>query len=294
MLHNWTIHNQLRKEKRFLKKPLAILLWVGALLLSASVVIPTSSMARDYGRTRISDADLRSFERYLDEHWETAQELYRDPDLINDRQYVRDHQALRNWLEDHPEAAREIRDNPRAVLWQERGRRSRDEDSSTRLTDRQRRRWDEFLDEHRAIARDLSRNPDLVNDTRYVHDHEPLDDWFHEHREAAAIIMANPSAYLARSSRSSGSDPDYGQPTASDIQSFEQYLDRNWEVADALYREPDLVKSRGFLRDNPSLEDWMRAHPAAARAIRERPQDYLWRQRSLGIDSFLRQLMTPR
>lgn len=279
-----------------MKKQLAILLWVGALAVT-SVVIPASSMARDYGQTRISEANLRSFQRYLDDHWETAQELYRDPDLINDRKYVRNHQALRDWLQDHPEAAREIRDNPRAVLWRERGRGSAEtgrDDSSTTLTDRQRRSWDEFLDEHRAIARDLSHNPDLVNDTRYVHDHNPLDDWFHDHREAAAIIMANPNAYIARSSRSSEPDPDDNQPTESDIQSFEQYLDRNWEVADALYREPDLIKSRGFLRDNPSLEDWMRAHPAAARAIRERPQDYLWRQRSLGIDSFLRQLMTPR
>jgi hypothetical protein len=277
-----------------LKKQWQILFWVGALALTG-VVIPTLVTARDYGRVRISEDDLRSFERYLDKHWETAQELYRNPDLINDREYVRDHNALRNWLEDHPKAAREIRENPRAVLWSERGRRSRDsDDSSTRLTDRQRRSWDDFLDDHRAVARDLSRNPDLVNDPQYVRDHESLDDWFDEHREAAAIIRANPGAYIAQSSRSSGSDTDYEQPTASDIQSFEQYLDRNWEVADALYRDPELIKSRGFLRDNPSLDDWMRAHPAAARAIRERPQDYLWRKRSLGIDSFLRQLMPPR
>jgi len=267
---------------------------MGALVLT-SIVVPTLVMARDDGRVRISENDLRSFERYLDEHWETAQELYRNPDLINDREYVRDHTALRNWLEDHPEAAREIRENPRAVLWSERGRPSRDSgDSSTRLTDRQRRSWDNFLDEHRTVARDLARNPDLVNDPQYVRDHESLDDWFDEHREAASIIRANPGAYIAQSSRSSGSGTDYEQPTASDIQSFEQYLDRNWEVADALYRDPELIKSRGFLRDNPSLDDWMRAHPAAARAIRERPQDYLWRKRSLGIDSFLRQLMPPR
>jgi hypothetical protein len=276
-----------------MKKQWQILFCVVALVLT-SVVNPTSSMARDDGRTRLSDADLRSFERYLDEHWETAQALYQDPDLINDRKYVRNHQALRDWLEDHPEAAREIRDNPRTVLWRERGRSSDDRiDASTRLTNRQRQSWDDFLDDHRTIARDLSRDPDLVNDTRYVHDHEPLDDWFHEHREAAAIIMANPDASITRSSRSSEPGSDYGQPTESDIQSFEQYLDRNWEVADALYREPDLIKSRGFLRDHPSLEDWMRSHPAAAHAIRERPQDYLWRQRSTGIDSFLRQLMTP-
>lgn len=279
-----------------MKKPLAILFCVGALALT-SVAVPTSSLARDYGHTRISEADLRSFQRYLDEHWETAQELYRDPDLINDRKYLRDHDALRDWLGDHPEAAREIRDDPRAVLWQERGRGSRDrgdEDGSTRLTDRQRRSWEEFLSDHRAVARDLSRDPNLVNDTRYVHDHEALDEWLHEHREAATIILANPSAYLTTTARSSEPDPEYGQPTARDIQSFEQYLDRNWEVSNELYRDPELIKSRRFLRDNPSLDDWMRAHPAAARAIRERPQDYLWRERSMGIDGFLRGFLTPR
>ena len=80
-----------------MKKQWQILFCVVALVLT-SVVSPTSSMARDDGRTQISDADLRSFERYLDEHWETAQELYQNPDLINDRKYVRNHQALRNWL----------------------------------------------------------------------------------------------------------------------------------------------------------------------------------------------------
>lgn len=277
-----------------MRKSLAIVLSLGAMAL-ASVAAPPSSIAHDYGETRISERDLRSFQRYLDDHWETAQELYRNPELINDREYVRDHDALRDWFRDHPEAAREIRDNPRAVLWRERGRGSNGRDErSTRLTDRQRRNWEEFLDEHRAVARDLVRNPDLVNDTRYVHDHGALDEWLREHREAAAIIMASPSAYITQPSRSSEPDVEDGQPTARDIRSFEQYLDRNWEVADALYRDPELIKSRRFLRDNPSLDDWMRAHPVAARAIRERPQDYLWRERSMGIDGFLRGLLTPR
>ncbi len=281
-----------------MRKSLAIVLSLGALAF-ASMAVPPASLARDYGETRISERDLRSFQRYLDDHGETAQELYRNPELINDREYVRNHDALRDWLKDHPEAAREIRDNPRAVLWRERGRGSRDrgdEGGSTRLTDRQRRNWEEFLNDHRAIARDLSRDPNLVNDTRYVHDRGALDEWLREHREAAAIIMANPSAYITRSSRSSEPepDPDSGQPTARDIQSFEQYLDRNWEVSNELYRDPELIKSRRFLRDNPSLDEWMRTHPAAARAIRERPQDYLWRERSMGIDGFLRGLLTPR
>ena len=278
------------------------LLFGGAVVLT-SLVTPTVGPARDgleyvqydydsSARPRISAADLRSFDAYLDEHWETAQDLYRDPDLINDRKYVREHKALRDWLEDHPDAAREIRANPRAVLWRERAREADDSyGSPARLSDRQRRSWENFLGAQGAIARDLSRDPDLINDARYVRDHEALDDWLRDNRGAADIITANPGAYITRSSEY---ESDYGRPTASDIQSFEQYLDRNWQVADALYREPELINDRRFLRENPSLDDWMRAHPSAARAIRARPQDYLWRQRTLGIDDFLRQLLTPR
>jgi hypothetical protein len=271
-----------------------ILLWVGALVITG-VVVASPSLARHDDRPRISAADLRSFERYLDTHGDTAQELYRDPDLLNDRDYVREHQALRNWLEEHPEAAREIRANPQAVLWRERGRDADERyGASTRLSDRQRRSWDNFLADHRDIARDLSRNPDLLNDASYVRDHEALDDWLREHREAADIITANPRAYTARPSYSADSDADYGPPTASDLRSFEQYLNRNWEVADELYRNPDLVNDRRFVRTHPSLDDWLQAHPAAARAIRAQPQAYLWRQQTLGVDAFLRQLLTPR
>ena len=69
---------------------------------------------------RISERDLRSFEDYLDSHDETAQLLYQNPDLINDRQFVRRHDALHDWLEDHQEAAATIQANPDKFLWRER------------------------------------------------------------------------------------------------------------------------------------------------------------------------------
>jgi len=76
----------------------------------------TSRQARAY----MSEADLRSFERYLDMHDETARTLYQNPDLINDRKFVRDHDALQGWLENHPEAAGAIRADPDQYLWRQR------------------------------------------------------------------------------------------------------------------------------------------------------------------------------
>jgi hypothetical protein len=71
-------------------------------------------------RARMSEQDLRSFEHYLDTHDETAQMLYRQPDLINDRRFVHQHEALQDWLANHQEAAEALHANPDQYLWRER------------------------------------------------------------------------------------------------------------------------------------------------------------------------------
>jgi hypothetical protein len=80
----------------------------------------------NYGRaqsaapSRMSERDLRSFERYLDTHDETAQILYQNPDLINNRRFIRQHEALQDWLTHHPDAAEAVQANPDRYLWRER------------------------------------------------------------------------------------------------------------------------------------------------------------------------------
>jgi hypothetical protein len=76
--------------------------------------------------TRMSERDQRSFESFLNSHDETAQELYRDPELINNERFLRGHTALRNWLDEHPKAAEAIQTNPRATIWRERSTRERE------------------------------------------------------------------------------------------------------------------------------------------------------------------------
>jgi hypothetical protein len=88
--------------------------------------------------TRMSEQDQRSFESFLDSHDETAQELYRDPELINNERFLRGHAALRSWLDNHPDAADAIQANPRAVIWQKRG--TRGQERSTGEREREERR----------------------------------------------------------------------------------------------------------------------------------------------------------
>jgi hypothetical protein len=95
---------------------------------AVAILLPCVGSAQDdYERgergpsARMSERDQRSFESFLDAHDETAQELYRSPDLVKNDRFLKGHSDLRNWLDDHPDAAEALRDNPRAVIWKERG-----------------------------------------------------------------------------------------------------------------------------------------------------------------------------
>jgi hypothetical protein len=189
-----------------LKYPLSVVFSLAA-LLSLSLLVSTAAADRDYERegrrssSRVSERDLRSFDTFLDSHWETAQELYRDPELVNNDRFLRGHSDLRNWFDDHQEAAQAIQADPRGAIWHERTAR-RDEDerrpASTRISERDLRSFEDYLNAHDETAQELYRNPDLINDRQFVREHRALHDWLEDHQEAAATIQANPNKFLWR------------------------------------------------------------------------------------------------
>jgi len=176
-------------------------------MLALPLVVATAAADTDYGRgssragTRLSERDVRSLDSFLDAHWEIADELYRDPELVNNDRFLRGHGELRDWMDSHPDAAQAIQADPRAAIWHERtAGRGEDERRSvpTQLSERDSRSLDDYLKSHDETAQELSRNPDLIKDRQYVRDHAALQDWMENHREAAATIQANPDKFLRR------------------------------------------------------------------------------------------------
>lgn len=68
----------------------------------------------------ITRRELRNFDRYLDAHPEVAQELRKDPNLINNPDWVNKHPELKEWLAKHPHARGELKEHPRAFMRRER------------------------------------------------------------------------------------------------------------------------------------------------------------------------------
>jgi len=63
------------------------------------------------------DNDVALFDRFLNDHPRVAQDLRRNPSLVDNGDYLESHKELREFLRDHPGIREELRVNPRAFLY---------------------------------------------------------------------------------------------------------------------------------------------------------------------------------
>ena len=66
------------------------------------------SATQDNDTTR---GELASFDRFMDGHPEIAEQLRRDPSLVKNEDFVRDHRDLQEYLQQHPGTREEIIEN---------------------------------------------------------------------------------------------------------------------------------------------------------------------------------------
>ena len=127
--------------------------------------------------------ELSSFDRFLDSHRETAEQLRKNPSLVNNQEFLGKNPDLQTYLQNHPGVREEITENPNGFMHQE-NRYDRREDARNDDRDIQRDRdnmsrdrdttrgqlasFDQFLDHHRETAEQLRKNPSLVNNQEFL------------------------------------------------------------------------------------------------------------------------------
>jgi hypothetical protein len=67
----------------------------------------------------ITRQELNNFDQFLDNHNKIAQDLRRNPNLVNDPAYIRSHPDLKEFLNNHHGVRDELRNNPRRFLARE-------------------------------------------------------------------------------------------------------------------------------------------------------------------------------
>ena len=63
--------------------------------------------------------DLADFDRFLDGHREIAEQVRKDPSLLDNREFVQNHPALQEFLQNNPGVRDQLRQDPNAFMRQE-------------------------------------------------------------------------------------------------------------------------------------------------------------------------------
>jgi hypothetical protein len=270
----------------------------------------------DRDRDRSGDRrDVASFNRFLDSHRETAQQLRKQPDLVLNDTFLKSHPALQEYLQQHPAVSEQIRQNPNAFMAQEstyeqRGDQRADQRGDNDARGSQRADNDANGDRNRDANGDRNRDANGDRDRDANRDRRQaanFDQFLDRHRETAEQLRRDPSqvnnpefvkshpdlqAYLQQhpevrqdvsqnpnafmQQEARYNRSDNGMDRDSDSRrQFGQFLGGHSDVARQLSENPSLAKNHEYMDNHPELRDYLKSHPDVQQRLTADPDNFV-------------------
>ena len=152
----------------------------------------------------VTRTELANMDRFMDSHPEIAEQLRKDPSLVDNKQFVQGHPALQEFLANHPGVREEYKENPNSFMHQEQ-RFDRAEDSHTRgdrdVTRSELSSFHDFLQGHSNIAGELAKDPSLATNHEYLENHPALRNYLQAKPQVHEELGENPQSFLKSAQR---------------------------------------------------------------------------------------------
>jgi hypothetical protein len=249
---------------------------------------PSNDNERSDQDRDITRRELASFDKFLDSHREIAEQVRKNPSLVDNQQFLKDHPALQAYVQQHLEVREELRENPNAFMSAE-NRYERHEDANRRGTDRDQNQtdrditrrelasFDKFLDSHREIAEQVRKNPSLVDNQQFLKDHPALQTYVQQHPEVSEELKENPNAFMSAENRYERHELEPGRTRDPDDahRHFGEFLSGHSNIAKDLSKDPSLVKKNAYIHEHPELQEYLSAHPEVKQQLMADPQAFL-------------------
>jgi hypothetical protein len=225
--------------------------------------------ARDPDITR---RDLGEFDRFMDSHRETAEQLRKDPSLVDNRQFVESHPELRSFLQDHPNVRDEIKQDP--FMHQEERFDTREDarnGANGRIPDRDRdsAEFRQFLGNHREVAEQLRRDPNRINDDAFIKDHAELQVYLQAHPGVRQEVAANSYDFVREDNRV---DRDLARERMAN---FGAFLGSHSDIARDVSNRPEVVKDRDYVDRHPEFKTYLNDNPQVRNDLMANPQNFV-------------------
>ncbi len=237
--------------------------------------------------------DVASFDRFLDDHREIAEQVRKDPSLLDNREFVQNHPVLEAYLQDNPGVRDQIRQDPDAFMRQEdafdrdpnmrdrdgggpdrnpdlRGMTNRDDDRGD-VAD-----FDRFLDGHREIAEQVRKDPSLLDNRGFVQNHPALQAYLQDNPGVRDQLRQDPNAFMQHEDAfdrdSSMRDRD---PMHDHMADFGGFLGSHADIQKDLSRNPSVVKDHDYVQNHAELDAYLTAHPDVRAELMADPQSFV-------------------
>jgi hypothetical protein len=252
---------------------------------------PTAFMQREDRLDQGNRRDLAEFNRFLQSHPEIAEQVRKNPSLLDNQRWVQEHPALEAYLQEHSQLRSAITSNPNAFMQAEerydfrqdaRGAdqngytADRDANGRAYANDRDRRaaEFSDFLENHREIAEQVRRNPSLLDDRTFVHDHAALQAYLENHPEIRDEIRQNPDAFMQQEHRYYAENR-VGAFDRDHVASFGAFMNEHSDIAREVSQNPDRANDQRYVDSHPELKQYLDSNPGVRQDLASNPQSFV-------------------
>jgi len=263
------------KKPRLHVKSLVVLCALSLFCFGAPTARAQSPSTQDNARVQDNDttrSELAKFDQFMDSHREIAEQLRKDPSLVNKSDFVEQHPALQTFLEQQPGIREELRENPNTFMRQEnafdRREDARDNDANREAL----AKFDQFMDGHREIAEQLRKDPSLANDRTFVEQHPALQAYLEQQPDVRDHLRDNPNEFMRQENTFDHREDASNRDTH---EQFREFLGGHSDINKDLSRDSSLVKDRDYMDHHPEFQAYLKDHPDVHDDLMKNPQEFV-------------------
>jgi hypothetical protein len=223
----------------------------------------------------VTTRELANMDRFMDTHPEIAEQLRKDPSLLDNKQFVVSHPALKDFLAQHPGVREEARENPNYFMHLDERFTHREE---REITNPELANMDRFMDGHPEIAEQLRKNPALLDNKEFVENHPALKGFLAQHPGVRGEVRDNPDYFMRAEQRYDRPEDHWrgdNDVTRGEIASFHGFLEGHSNIANDLSKNPTLATNQEYLENHSALQTYLKSNPQVNEELKENPQMFV-------------------